>query len=383
MRAMTRTRVLRCITRLNVGGPTRHVALLMEGLDAERYEQLLVHGEPDGSEGAGRLLVPGPKVLVPDLVRRIAPLRDRRARRGLRKLIAERRPDIVHTHQGKAGALARLEAARTGTRAIVHTYHGHTFDGYFGPLVSAAVRWMERRAARASHALVCQSPSQEQDVLRVLGSAAEGRTRVIPPAIPADLFAQASEHRARAREELGVGAERRVIVQPARLVPIKRPERAVELVAALAADADVLLVIAGDGPLRDAVRARASDLGVSDNVRLVGWRDDLPALYAAADLVLLTSTMEGTPLCLLEAMAVGTPVASTRVGGVEDLVGEDGTLLDPDGPPSDWARSILPVLESRDAARCENARLRVMADHAPAGLIARVDRLYTELLTEG
>ncbi|NRA95245.1 MAG: glycosyltransferase family 4 protein [Planctomycetes bacterium] len=372
-------RVLRCITRLNVGGPTRHVSLLMNGLDPDRYEQLLVHGSAEREEGEERVSVSGSSIHVPDLVRRIAPLGDRRARRALAALLVEHVPDIVHTHQGKAGALARLEAARAGTRAIVHTYHGHTFDGYFGPLVGAAVRWVERRAARVSHALVCQSTSQERDVLRVLGAAAEGRTRIIAPAIDSETFAGAAARRAPARRALGVGADTRIILLSARLVPIKCPERAVDVIASLTAHTDVVLVIAGDGPLRKAVTARSRARSVEDRVRLLGWRDDLPDLYAAADLVLLTSSMEGTPLCLLEAMAAGAPVAAPDVGGVADLLGDDGVLLDPEGTPADWAASLRPVLEDRDDQRCARARARVLVTHAPARLLRDVEALYSDL----
>lgn len=379
MPSMIPVRVLRCITRLNVGGPTRHVSLLMEGLDTERYEQLLVHGTAGIDEGAGKLSVPGSSVHVPDLVRRIAPLRDRRARRVLASLIAEQSPHIVHTHQGKAGALARIEAARAGTRAIVHTYHGHTFEGYFGALVGAAVRWVERRAARASHALICQSPSQERDVLRVLGTAAEGRTRIIPPAIDVDAFSGARSRRAAARRALGVGADTRVILLPARLVSIKRPMHAVDVVASLVSHMDAVLVLAGDGPLRPEVAARARDLGLADRVRFLGWRVDLPDLYAAADLVLLTSAMEGTPLCLLEAMASGTSVAAPAVGGVGDLLGDDGVLLDPQATPLEWAGALRPVIEDPDPARAARAAARVRESHAPRRLLEAIEALYGEL----
>lgn len=371
-------RVLRCITRLNVGGPTRHVALLMAGLDPDRWSQVLVHGTAQEDEGAGRIEVPGVKIHVPDLVRPIAPLSDRRARARLRGLMRAHAPAIVHTHQGKAGALGRLEAARNGVSAIVHTYHGHTFEGYFPVGVRHAVRWMERRAAAASHVLICQSPSQESDVLAALGGAAEGKTRVIPPAIdPTPLENPAGADTV--RRDLDVDDDALLILVPARLVAIKRPRLALRAFAKLRAEAKAALVFAGDGPLLRECQDLSRALSVMDDVRFQGYADDLPRLYRAADVTLLTSRMEGTPLALLEAMAAGSAVVCSRVGGVEDLVGDHGDLVDVHAAPGAWARAILAAAGRSDAARRSAGRM-VRERHAPERLIRDIDAIYGELL---
>lgn len=381
MPPMSSTRsVLRVITRLNVGGPTRHVAMLMQGLPADAYTQLLVHGPEDPVEGS--LPVPGERALVPALARAIRPWSDRTALRDVRRIVERVRPDVVHTHQGKAGALGRLAAGREGVSAIVHTYHGHTFRGYFGPLKGALVRAVERRAARASHALICQSVSQEADVVRFLGALAEGKTRIIPPAVDATAFVPASGDRERVRASFGVGEETRVLLLPARLAPVKEPERALDLVEALRTSTDVRLWIAGDGPLRDVMAAEVKRRELRDVVALLGNRTDLPALYAGADLTILTSREEGTPLALLESWAAGTAVAATAVGGVADLISGVGTLLDPLTGPCAWAPTVRDLLAD-DASRqqaAEAGRVRVRERHAPERLCGDVSALYRELL---
>ncbi|MAG56653.1 MAG: hypothetical protein CMJ83_10220 [Planctomycetes bacterium] len=374
-----RTRILRLITRLNVGGPTRHVALLMAGIDRDRYVQVLLSGVAASHEGEGRLEVPGEVRRVAALGREIRPVRDVVAQRSIRREIAGFLPHVVHTHQGKAGVLGRLEAARSGVGVIVHTYHGHTFRGYFGPFKGRAVRWMERRAARVSHALVCQSASQERDVRQGLGRAAEGKTCIVPPAIPIPTCAPLD--RAAARATLGLSDDQLVLLFPARLVPIKRPDRAVAWLAALRRQRDAVLLIAGEGPLDRAVRDQARAIGVVDAVQFLGWRDDLAELHAAADVVVLTSALEGTPLALLEAMAAGALVAGTAVGGVADIVREDGLLLDPDASEDVWAADLLALVDdaSRRAGMVEAARVRVRTEHAPARLVDDICALYDRL----
>lgn len=374
-------RVLRIITRLNVGGPTRHVAILGEGLDPLRFRQCLAHGPPGEGEGPGVLACRGESVLVPDLVREPAPFKDFRARSALRRIIREFRPRIVHTHQGKAGALGRLAARAEGVPVILHTYHGHTFRGYFGRIRGAAVRWMERRAAAASDALVCQSPSQERDVLRHLGASAAGRTVIVPPAISAGFF-EPRERSPELRRELGAADDDLAILLPARLVEVKRPSAAVRLLAGIRRTRPAVLWIAGEGPLRPSVEALAAEVGAGPYVRFLGNRADMPRLYAAADVTVLVSREEGTPLALLESMAVGTPVAAPAVGGIPDILGDDGIVLPADEAPSQWARRILDVIDdgSRRAALSARGRQRALDRHTPARLCARIASLYETLL---
>ena len=147
---MSSVLVVRIATRLNVGGPTRQIASLMARLPGDRFSQILITGTADSAEGEGLIPVPGERILVPELRRSVSPLRDRRAFRTLVAKLRELRPSVVHTHQAKAGWIGRMAAAAAGVPAIVHTYHGHTFRGYFRWPWSSVFLMLEKRAARRS-----------------------------------------------------------------------------------------------------------------------------------------------------------------------------------------------------------------------------------------
>ena len=374
-----RLRVLRIITRLNVGGPTRHVRLLMSGLPEDRCEQILVHGPCAPEEGEGVLSVSGERRLVEPLIRPISPKNDLLALKRLSGLMRALKPDLVHTHQGKAGLLGRIAAHRAGVGAIVHTYHGHTFTGYHGPLMGRALLAAERFAARRSHRLLCQSELQEKDVLAALGPPARGKTLLMPPAV--DLAALTGGDDAAAfRRQQGVGEEQPVILVPARLVSIKQPQLAIDLVAQMKGPAAVLWFL-GEGPLLPALQERARALGLADRVAFFPHTPHPAPWYRAADLTLLTSRNEGTPLVLLEAMATGCPVASTAVGGVPDLLREHGTLLAPEGSMADWAEAIEAQVSTRKRlsnAMRDEVRERFGADR----LTRKMMELYTQLRVE-
>lgn len=378
----SRLRVLRIITRLNVGGPTRHVGILARHL-GPGFDQFLVHGPCPAGEGGGILGTPVRTALIPDMVRRPAPLADRRAMKSLRERIREFQPHIVHTHQGKGGALGRLAAQREGVPVVVHTYHGHTFEGYFGPIAGSLVRWFERRAAAASSLLICQSPSQRLDVERAFGSLVRDRIAVVPPAVEFSGTFDRRSAREDVRRELGASGERPVILVPARLAPVKRPLFALETVRELARRLGPLCVwFLGDGPLRPALERQAGRLGGSGvDARILGFKEDPRPFYAGADLTLLASRMEGTPLALIESLISGTPVAAPAVGGIPDIVGTRGLLLPPDRGPAEWAadlhRGVFP--EGPPGSVPPEVREEFARRHDPAAMGARVASLYRDL----
>src|SRR4051812_40759386 len=167
-----RIRVLRVIARLNMGGPAHHVGFLSGLLDPQRYETLLLHGEIGAGEaslsttadryGVRRETVPG---LRPEL----RPLDDLRALFSLIRWVRSYKPDIVHTHTAKAGMLGRLAAVLAGRPRplIVHTYHGHVLEGYFGPVRNFVYRSLERLLGRFSDVLIGVSSATVDDLVRL------------------------------------------------------------------------------------------------------------------------------------------------------------------------------------------------------------------------
>jgi glycosyltransferase involved in cell wall biosynthesis len=383
-----RIRVLRVIARLNVGGPALHAVLLTERLDPARYESCLVAGRVGDEEGDWLALhgrTPERLVSLPALGRDVRGGRDWSAFWGLVRLIRAFRPHVVHTHTAKAGALGRLAATLCRVPVVVHTYHGHVFDGYFSPRTTRLVVRAERLLARSSSALVAVADRVRRDVL-AQGIGTPDRVVVVPLGLDLDPLVAAAARRGELRAELGLPPTAPLVGIVARLVPVKAHEVFIEAARAIApVRPDAVFLIAGDGERRAALEALVRDAGLGDRVRFLGWRADLDRLCADLDVVVLTSKNEGSPVALIEAMAAGRPVVSTRAGGVEDVVtdGETGLVV-PVGDSAAIARAVVGLLDDPvQAARLgAAARAAVVPRFGSARLLADIDRLYVRLLAE-
>ena len=386
--AQPRVRVLRIISRMNVGGPALHALLLNERLDPSRYESRLAAGQVGEAEGDYLALHgadPARFVSIPALGREVEGGRDWTAFWALVRLMRSFRPHVVHTHTAKAGALGRLAATLCRVPVVVHTYHGHVFDAYFSPLKTRLVVLAERLLAGRASALVAVTDRVRRDIL-ARGIGRQDRVVVVPLGLDLDPMIAAPARRGELRRELGLGADVPLVGIVARLVPVKAHETFLQAARAIApVRPDAMFLIVGDGERRSALEAMAGELGLAGRVRFLGWRADLDRLYADLDVVVLTSKNEGSPVALIEAMAAGRPVVSTRAGGVEDVVadGETGRVV-PVGDDAAVARAILDLLEHpAEAARLgAAARDAVRARFASARLVADVDRLYRRLLDE-
>ena len=375
---------MRVITRLNIGGPAIHVSLLASRLDPTRYETLLVSGVESGDEGnmleLGRLPPIDPRIL-PTLGRAISPLDDLRALTGLALLARSFKPDIVHTHLAKAGALGRIAARIAGVRTVVHTYHGSVFRGYFGQRESAVYLGIERALARITTRIVAITSGQKADLVD-LGIAPSSKIVEIPLGLDLDHFRELPAREA-ALSALGLPREGRYVAIVARLVPIKDIPtflRALALVTESLPDVRGLVV--GDGPEREAVERLAQNLGLERRCRFLGWRADLPNVYAASDVVALTSLNEGSPVSVIEAMASGRAVVATAVGGVPDVVSEATGILVPVGDHRGFADAIVSLLRDPDrrAELGRKGREVAVRRFASDRLVADIDRLYIDLL---
>jgi glycosyltransferase involved in cell wall biosynthesis len=374
------TGVMRIITRLNIGGPARHVAILSRGLDAFAFDTELVSGSEAASEGR---LEPGTRFTrVPALVRPVSPREDLRAARALEHLVRSRRPTIVHTHLAKAGTLGRMAAIRAHVPIVVHTYHGHVLDGYFSRPVAAAFLVAERALARRTDQFVAVSQTVRDELLG-LGIGRPEQWRVVPLGLELEPFIRATTGRAEAREMLGLRESGAVVGFVGRLVPIKDVPTLLRSARRVAVDRpDLTVVVAGDGELRAELERTARTL-LGERVRFLGWVHDLPTLYRALDVVVLTSRNEGTPVTLIEAAAAGRPAVATRVGGVGEVVrdGETGLLARP-GDDSAIARLIGSLLDDRARAEALGSAARnwVRERYSADRLVGDMAALYDDLL---
>jgi glycosyltransferase involved in cell wall biosynthesis len=266
---------------------------------------------------------------------------------------------------------------------IVHTYHGHVLEGYFGRVRNGLYRAVERRLGDATDALVGVSPATVDDLVR-LRIARRERFRVIPIGLNLEPFLSATPADGAAfRAEAGAGREHILLTFVGRLAPIKRVDvllRAFRV--ALDTGAPVRLAVVGDGRLRADLEGLTHRLGVQDRVAFAGYRADMVAVAAAADVAVLTSDNEGTPVSLIEAGAAGNPAVSTRAGGVGSVVTADSGLVVDTGDHQAMGHAISEL--ARDGARRHDmgraARAHVAAHFSQDRLVADIDSLYSELL---
>jgi len=387
-------RVVRVITRLNVGGPAIQAMTLSDRLASRGFETVLVHGQLDAGEGDMRYLLP-PSVDVKYLAalrRPLEPAHDGVALAQLLDVMRDLRPQIVHTHMAKAGTLGRLAAAiynRTagrGDRAgVVHTYHGHVLDRYFSPTKTRLFLGAERAVARITDRIVAISPRIKTELLEQYRVGRPGQYRVIPLGFDlAGLAAIDDNARARARAALEIPAGAAVVTTVGRLTAIKQQQLFLEAALQIAAAHPALVfLIAGDGDLRAELEASAATLGLADRVRFLGWRRDLETIYGATDVFLLTSRNEGTPVALIESMAAGCAGVSTDVGGVADVLESDAVgLLAPDGDAPALARCVIALLADADRRRRmgQAGRALVVSRYGLDRLVTDVETMYRELL---
>lgn len=382
--SLERIRVLRIITRLNVGGPALHASLLTSLLDPERFETTLVAGrEAAGEAGMAALgrLSPGLRSLtIPTLHRELAPIDDVRALAALVAIARRLRPHIVHTHLAKAGAIGRIAARLVGTPVVLHTFHGTVFSGYFGSRASNLYLASERGLARITTRLIAISPSVRAELER-LRVAAAGKIVEIPLGLDLAPFIGAPERHV-ARERLGLQQDARYVAIVGRLVAIKDVTTFLRAFALLnARRPDVHALVVGDGPERAELEELAVTLGIGGCCRFLGWVADMPGLYAAADVVALSSLNEGTPVALIEAMAAGRPIVATSVGGVPDAVSSGAGSLVPPGRPEEFADALARSFDSGGSVGTA-ARSDVVRRFSAERLTRDMEALYLELLRD-
>ncbi|MDT5271949.1 MAG: hypothetical protein QOH49_4135 [Acidobacteriota bacterium] len=419
-------KVVRIIARLNVGGPARHVAWLEAGLRRCGVESLLVTGvvppgEDDMSYFAERLGVGSH--IIPEMSREVSP-KDAVTVWKLYRLFLRERPDVVHTHTAKAGTVGRAAGmlyrwltpgalwGRPRPCRFVHTYHGHVFHSYYGRWKTRFFLGVEQVLARlATDRIVVISPQQLEEINGRFRVGRREQFEVIPLGLDTHAFDDWPARRHALRREWGAVEEDVLVGIVGRLTEVKNHRLFLEAAAlfkkrrAFEAESGgsthdgagrVRFIVVGDGHLRADLELHAQALGLQDDVKFVGLRDDPENFYPALDVVALTSRNEGTPLTLIEAMANARACVATAVGGVVDLLGgvaegelrrphswqvcERGVQVRP-GDPEAFADALThmvadPVLRQALGAR---GREYVERDYSVERLVEDVRRLYGRL----
>jgi glycosyltransferase involved in cell wall biosynthesis len=364
-------RILRILNRLAVGGPVLNAIYLTKYMQPA-YETLFVVGEKESHEKSADFLAEQLGIeytTVKGMGRAINPGTDFFAYQKIKKIIKEFKPDIVHTHAAKPGAIGRMAAAAMKVPLIVHTFHGHVFHSYFNSVKTNFFINTERYLAAKSTAIIAISDQQKKELVQDFKIAQEEKFHVIPLGFDLDRFYNDQEQkRFKFRTEFG-----------AHILQTSHKK--------------IKAFIIGDGETRADLENVARQAGIKfstekDAVHLyplvfTSWRSDVDVINAGLDIVALTSHNEGTPVSLIEAQAANKPIVSTRVGGIGDIVKEGETaLLSNVNDGEAFSNHLLRMVED-DRLRLKlgsNSRHHVMEKFSYQRLVNDMSQLYHQLL---
>jgi len=312
-------RVLRLIARMNVGGPAIQVTTLMNYLSKEDVKQVLITGncEPGEADYLELNKIDLERVTISSFKRSLGLINDLIAFFKIRAHIKCFQPDIVHTHTFKAGLLGRLASLTVKRRPdLVHTFHGHLLDGYLGGVKLFVLKKIERQLASKTKILVSVGERVMKELLAA-GIGSSDKFEVVPPGFPMPWIEESlMQNRIR--------FDKFVCVWIGRLVDVKAPGRILEIARSLSqSNPKIEFLVIGDGPLRGQMQTQ-SELE-SLPIRFLGWRTDIQQVLIDANLLILTSLNEGTPISIIEAQRMGRPVISTDVGSVVEVIDNGGS----------------------------------------------------------
>lgn len=392
-------RILRIANRFNLGGPTFNVAYLTKYLPSE-YETLLIGGDKEENEASSSHILADlgiTPVIVPEMQREISLGVDMAAYRAIEKIIDDFKPDIVHTHASKPGAIGRLAAHNRKVPVIVHTFHGHYFHSYFNKMKTNMFKQIERSLAKRTSKIIAISDIQKHELSIEHKIAPPEKFEVIPLGFDLDRFRTDTElKRAAFRKEFNVQNDEIAVGIIGRLVDVKDHKYFLRLVRYVLDNTTkkVRFFIVGDGEMRQELEAFCSEISIPFNafpdykpegvpLTFCSWRNDIDAINAGLDIVTLTSKNEGTPVSLIEAQASGTPVVSTNVGGVENVVDHGVTgLLAESTDESKMAENLMSLIESEELRNEMSSKgwSNVGERFHYSQLTTKMDALYQQLL---
>ena len=378
-------KILRIISRMNVGGPSKHVVNLAEGLNKFNCETLLISGQPGESEGDMFSLADKKHFCLKKieyLKRPISLFYDLISFIKIIKEIKEYSPDIVHTHTTKAGILGRAAALLCGVHKIYHTYHGHVFKGYFSKLQSCLIVAVERFFSAFTTKLIALNPNLASELKQILEITPPDKIRVIPLGLNLNSFLSTPRKQNSWRESVGFNEKDFVIGIVARLVPVKNHKMLINSMSMLCSVIpDLHLAIIGDGELKENLIKQTQQLNLSNSIHFCGISKNIEEIYSDLDLLILCSKNEGTPVVIIEALAAGCPVAAVDVGGVREVLGNGkyGRLLpsEPELFTKALAKAISDIKEGKfKEYPTENTRQTTAKTYSVDNLVRNIFELY-------
>lgn len=383
--------VVRIIARLNVGGPAKHVAWLSSGLQKKSWSHKLLHGVIDGDEDDLSTFSKELNVdcIQIDSLEKNISLKDIRAFFEVFVYLAKSSPKVLHTHTSKAGFLGRgagliLNILRPWKKIrIVHTFHGHTFHGYFSPSKEKLFLGIERFLAKfASDAIVTISNQQQTEIRDQFLVGDRSKHHMISLGIDTEFVNRLDKRTL--KDRLKISDQYKTFGIVGRIAPIKNHKLFIESIAEfhkLNSQKVKFIIIGGcSNQEMSVLKDYAKGLSV-DSVLFAGNISTPEEIYGALDYLVLTSKNEGTPVSILEAFAAKIPVVSTSVGGVVDIVGkneERGLLAGQNA--SDLALLYCRLLKEDNSKRVNQAFDFVHQNYSIENLVTKMDQLYKSIV---
>ena len=348
-------KILRIINRFNIGGPTYNATFLTRFI-SDDFETLLVGGLPEEGEADSLHILEEygvTPILINEMQRVPNIISDRKALKKIKEIIKEFKPDIVHTHAAKAGALGRKAAYDCKVPVIVHTFHGHVFHSYFSKYKTELYRQIEKRLAKRSTGIIAISDIQKNELTDIYRIAKKDKVEVIQLGFDLNPFQEnLVEKRKKTREEYNLTDDQIAIAIIGRLAPIKNHDLFLESIKLVQKETKQNLVffIVGDGDQKKVIEDNISNLKkeIEIDIRMTSWIKDIKTFNAGMDIICLTSDNEGTPVSLIEAQACNIPIVSTDVGGVRDIVSENETgYISPKNDAKHFSKNLLLLTEDK------------------------------------
>jgi glycosyltransferase involved in cell wall biosynthesis len=355
MSIQRKIKILRIINRFNIGGPTYNATFLTRFMSDE-FETILIGGLPEKGEADSLHILNdyGVKpILIPELKRNPNFISDRKALKKIKNIIKEFKPDIVHTHAAKAGALGRKAAFDCKVPVVLHTFHGHVFHSYFGKFKSEVYRRIEKRLASKSSGIIAISDQQKIELSEKFAIADKNKIEVIPLGFDLNQFQDNLEiKRRKTRDKFNLSNDQIAVAIIGRLAPIKNHKLFLDTIAIVNRQTSkkTVFFIVGDGETRKEIEGQIEQIKINQSIdiRLTSWIRDIQTFNAGMDIICLTSNNEGTPVSLIEAQACNIPVISTDVGGVKDIVFNNETgFIVPKNNVEKFAEKLLLLIEDK------------------------------------
>jgi glycosyltransferase involved in cell wall biosynthesis len=379
-------RITHVITRLIIGGAQENTLSSVLGLRQKPgLEIKLVSGPTTGPEGSLESLDPE-LITIPNLVRPVHPYKDFLARQQLERLFRETRPDIVHTHSGKAGILGRLAAARAGVPIIVHTIHGPSFGNFQSAMTNFIFRAVERRAGRVTTHFVTVADAMTEQYLAAGIGRREQYSKIFS-GFNLEPFLSAKNDPA-LRAKLGIASDDFVIGKIARLFKLKGHDDLFGVVPELVRRYPrIKFLLVGDGAWRTKFESKARALGLEKQFVFAGLipPDEVPRYVGVMDALAHLSLREGLPRALPQALAAGKPVVAYDCDGAREVCLDDrtGFLLRPGdtGGLADRLSRLIVNASLRERLG-ESGREFVRKKFSVERMVDELHSLYLKLATD-